>query len=68
MVTTTANTNVSDVEPLAVTVKDAARLSGLSEWTIRDLLNKRHVQSRRHGRRVLVLHASLRAYIDNLPE
>jgi excisionase family DNA binding protein len=66
---TTPETNLTvNVEPLTVNVTEAARLSGLSEWTIRDLLNRGQVQSRRHGRRVLVVYASLAAYLDNLPE
>jgi excisionase family DNA binding protein len=66
---TTPETNLTvNVEPLTVNVTEAARLSGLSEWTIRDLLNRGQVQSRRHGRRVLVAYASLAAYLDNLPE
>jgi len=51
---------------ITLSVADAARLTGLSEWTIRDLVYRGVVDARRHGRRVLVLAASLREYIAEL--
>jgi hypothetical protein len=53
--------------PHAMSVADAAGFSGLSTWVIRDLLSQGKVESRKYGRRVLVLRASLVDYIDNLP-
>jgi excisionase family DNA binding protein len=53
-------------EPITVSVKDAASASGLSEYTIRHLVYDGHIEARRSGARVLILHRSLRDYIANL--
>lgn len=57
-----------DPDPIFVSVKDAARILGLSTWAVRnDLLDTQIVESRYHGRRRLVSLASLRDYADSLP-
>ena len=54
-------------DPITVTVKDAARETGLSTQTIYDLANKGLIETRYFGRKRLVKYASLRAYVDALP-
>jgi excisionase family DNA binding protein len=55
------------VEPIFVSVKDAARILSVSPFTVYQLLDDRKVVSQYEGRRRLVRLASLREYADNLP-
>ena len=54
--------------PITVSVADAAKFSGLSQWSIRDLIYKGILDARRHGRRVLVVYRSLVDYLESLEE
>jgi hypothetical protein len=45
----------------------AKRFGGLSEWTIRKLINEGKIQARYAGRRVLVIQQSVADYIEALP-
>jgi hypothetical protein len=54
--------------PATDTVANTAkRFGGLSEWTIRKLINEGKVQARYAGRRVLVIQQSVADYIEALP-
>jgi hypothetical protein len=53
--------------PLTVSVRDAALATSLSEYEIRELVNKGVLQARRSGRRVLVEWAALESHIRSLP-
>lgn len=56
------------VDPIFVSVKDAARiLGGISPWSVYQLLDAGTIQSQYHGRRRLVVLASLREYAAGLP-
>lgn len=50
-----------------VSAKDAAHMLGLSRNEMYDLLNKQVIESRYHGKRRLVLLASVHAFADALP-
>lgn len=52
--------------PITVSVAKAAEITGLSEWTIRDLVYSGRLQSARHGRRVLVWYDSVLEYLSTL--
>ena len=54
-------------EPITVSVKVAAKMTGLSNWTIYNLLDEQKIKSVYHGSRRLVEVDSLRAYIAKLP-
>jgi excisionase family DNA binding protein len=54
-------------ESITVSVKDAALMTGLSRWTIYQLLDKQAVRSVYQGSRRLVVVDSLREYVENLP-
>lgn len=60
-----------NVEPIFVSVKDAARILSLSPWAVYQLLDKPAdkpaIDSQYQGRRRLVRLASVREYADNLP-
>lgn len=55
------------IDPIYLSVADAATALGLSEWTVRKLLDKEVIESRYHGRRRLVVVSSLREYAAGLP-
>ncbi len=57
-----------ELEPITVTVKDAAAATSLSIWRIYELLNAGKIEGRYEGRKRLVLYRSLVEYIERLPE
>lgn len=57
---------VTELRPLLVTVKDAAKAVGMSERKFRDVLYSGAVKSARHGHSRLVSVASLEAYVEQL--
>jgi len=56
------------VAPIFVSVKDAARILGISPWTCYQLLDAEKIESRYQGRRRLVVLESVRAYANTLPK
>lgn len=56
------------IDPIYVPVKEAARLLGLSTWSVYQKLDAQVIESRYDGRKRLVSMASLREYADSLPE
>lgn len=59
--------SVKDVDPIFVSVKDAARILGVSPWRVYQLCDTREVESRYQGRRRLVVYKSLVDFADRLP-
>lgn len=57
----------ADLDPIYVSVKEAARLLGLSTWSMYSKLDQQVIESRYDGRKRLVLLTSLREYADSLP-
>lgn len=55
------------MDPIFVSVKDAARMLGLSPWSIYQKLDAQIIESRYEGRKRLVVVASLRKYAAGLP-
>lgn len=60
-------TEATSTEPIFVSVNEAARLLSLTPWSVYKLCDNGQLDTRYHGRRRLVLLASLRAYADGLP-
>lgn len=58
---------MNQVDPIYVSVKEAARLLGLSTWNIYQKLDQQVIESRYDGRKRLVVMESLRKYAANLP-
>ena len=54
-------------DAIAVSVDDAAKMVSLSRTAIYDLLAQGVIVSVKHGRRRLVVVASLHAFLDGLP-
>jgi hypothetical protein len=55
------------MQPLAVTIPEAVRLSGLSRSELYRQLSAGRIGARKSGSRTLILWASLKAHIDALP-
>lgn len=54
-------------QPITVSVKRAAEMTGLSKWMIYKRCDERAIESRYEGSRRLVVVSSLNDYIANLP-
>ena len=55
------------VEPVSVSVAQAAILTGLSEAEIRKAINQAELPARRRGVRILILWDDLRRWVQQLP-
>lgn len=60
---------MSGIEPIFVSVKEAAKALGLSEWAVYELTSgdEPKIEVRYKGTRKLVVVRSLREYAENLP-
>ena len=53
--------------PIAVTIPDAVKASGMSRSSLYEALKRGDLSARKAGRRTLISFADLQAYIANLP-
>ncbi len=53
--------------PIAVTIPDAVKLSGMSRTSIYEALKRQDITARKAGRRTLISFADLEAYLASLP-
>jgi excisionase family DNA binding protein len=53
--------------PIAVTIPEAVRLSGMSRTAIYSALARNDITARKAGRRTLIAFADLQAYLASLP-
>lgn len=60
-------TDEGSLDPIFVSVKQAARALNISPWSCYQLLDAQKIESRYQGRRRLVVVESLRAYAAALP-
>lgn len=58
---------VQQVNPIAVTVPEAVKLSGLSRTAIYEALKRKDISARKSGRRTLIQFADLETYLASLP-
>jgi len=56
------------VSPIACTIHQATALSGLKATTIYRLMRDGDIESRKFGRRTLILCRSLETYLESLPK
>jgi excisionase family DNA binding protein len=56
----------SSPEPLLLSVKEAARMIGLSAWSVRQLVADGEIRARKFGRRVLPEFKSVKAFVDGM--
>jgi excisionase family DNA binding protein len=59
---------VTEIQPIFVSVKEAARILGLTTWSVYQLCDQQKIVSQYHGRRRLVRVDSLHEYADSLPD
>ena len=55
------------LEPLALSISDAAKLLAISKRSVYRLIAAGKIVARRHGKRAIVDAASLKAYYTSLP-
>lgn len=55
-------------EPIAVTISEAVKLSGMSRTALYEALKRQDISARKAGRRTLIQFADLQAYLASLPE
>lgn len=53
--------------PLAITIPDAVKASGMSRTSIYEALKRGDLSARKAGRRTLISFADLQAYLASLP-
>ncbi|WP_336511999.1 helix-turn-helix domain-containing protein [Sphingomonas arenae] len=53
--------------PIAITIPEAVRLSGLSRTALYDALKRQHITAKKAGRRTLISFTDLEAYLASLP-
>lgn len=53
--------------PIAVTIPDAVKLSGMSRTSIYEALKRQDITAVKAGRRTLISFADLEAYLASLP-
>lgn len=53
--------------PIGVSVKQAAALTSISEWEIRDAINRGDIPAYRRGRRIVIDYAGLVAWLTSHP-
>jgi excisionase family DNA binding protein len=53
--------------PIAVTIPEAVKLSGMSRTAIYEALRKNAITAKKAGRRTLITFADLQAYLASLP-
>ena len=58
---------MSEISPIAYTILEAARVSGLGRTTIYELLGAGKLHAKKAGNRTLIPAESLLRYLENLP-
>lgn len=59
---------MSQIQPIFVSVKEAARLLNITPWSVYKLCDDQKLRSQYHGKRRLVRRDSIDEYADSLPE
>lgn len=54
-------------DPIAVTIPDAVKASGMSRTSLYEALKRGDISARKAGRRTLISYADLQAYLSSLP-
>jgi hypothetical protein len=60
--------HVAEIDPLFVSIDEAAFLTAESVWTVKDLLRRGVYLAKKSGRRTLVVYASVKARANSLPD
>ena len=54
--------------PIALPLKQAAQVSGLTVWALRNAIWDRKLVARLAGKRLLILHTDLQNFVASLPQ
>jgi excisionase family DNA binding protein len=57
----------AEIEPAFMSVAEAARYVGISEWSVKALLREGIYKARKSGRRTLIEFTSVKQYATSLP-
>ena len=55
------------LEPFAVSIKDAARCLGVSEWTVKQYVREKKLDAVKAGCRTLIVYKSMKRLFRSLP-
>lgn len=56
------------MNPLTVTIAQAAERTGLSQDTIREAVNRLELPAKRHGRRIVIRYTDLEKWVDGMED
>jgi hypothetical protein len=59
---------IASLEPISASVKNTAALTGESPWSVRNHVRLGHYKAKRDGKKLLIIVASVREYVKNLPD
>lgn len=59
---------VTAIEPVLISIADAATYTGESVWTVKERLRLGIYRAKKSGRRTLVTLESVKAFVDALPD
>ncbi len=59
---------LSTISPIALPLKQAAQVSGLTVWALRNAIWDRKLVARLAGKRLLILHSDLQNFVASLPQ
>ena len=62
------DTKPIDLEPAYISIDDAARYTNESPWTVKELLRQGIYRAKKSGRRTLIVFASVKERMENLPD
>lgn len=66
--TSSASSSNYSAQPLAYSVEEACKVAGIGRSMLYEELRAQRLKGRKAGRRTLIMHADLVAYLENLPE
>jgi hypothetical protein len=59
---------MSEMEPISVSIAETARLTGESEWEVKNKLRQGIYTGKKSGRRTLVMFQGVKDHIEALPD
>ena len=60
--------NTKPIEPVLVSIHDAADYTGESEWTVKQRLRDGVYKAKKSGRRTLIIFDTIKNYVATLPD
>ena len=60
--------STADLEPLLISISDAARVTGESQWSVKMKLRSGAYKARKSGRRTLIIFETIKTHTAGLPD